>query len=278
MSYRESVIGNPLPVVQVSGNHVELACVFASGGTAVNVTSPAFVLRQGSETGSTVAIPASSLLVPFSKSGPATGRYHICFLGGGWLSDGDYYLIMSGNCNGSVVSQTGTFTARTANSVQGYIDLLRSALKDNDGQLYTIEDTGSTLWSDGDLYDALTRSLNKINMTPPSRYVWDAFATVPWPNLLIDGGVIYALHSRGLLEVANTMNFQDELSFSIDRSQKYVSMLQVFANNYEVALVRVKRDYAFSRACPIGMGQTRIPMAVSRIFGFIPHMYRYYGL
>ena len=258
-------------MIQVRGNHVELRCTFVTGGTAVNVTSPAVEIRENNVSGSSVSIPDSSLLVPFGKDGPTTGRYKVSFLAGDWLANGTYYLAMSGLTDGAPNIQTGSFTARAAGTIQGYIELLRSALHDYNSQLYTVESSSSTLWDDGILYESLNRALNKINYTKPSRYTW-TLDTVPWPGLLIDGGVIYAIHSRWVLEIANTFSYSDEISFAIDRSQKYISAIQVFANVWEQNVKSVKTDYAFSMAFPIGMGQTRIPESTSRIFSFMPRV------
>lgn len=277
MAYRKVVdSGAPLPVVQVHGDHVELICTFATGGTEVNVASPSMLLRVGDASGATVSIPSDSLLVPFSKYGTGIGMYHVCFLAGGWLDDGDYHLTLSGSCSGSTIAQTGTFSARSASGVQGYIDALRAALRDYDGSLYTIEDPSKELFSDGDLYSALSRALDKINYTKPIAYTW-TMATCLWPGILIEGGLIYALHARGILEVANTFSYSDEISFGIDRSQKYVTMLSQFANNWELSLLRVKQDYAFSKAFPIGLGTLRLPYQQMRIFSFIPHLSSYFN-
>jgi len=262
------------PVANINGQHIEMFCTFTTGGTAVNVVSPEFVLRTNSSGGTVVTIPSGSLLVPFSRNGPGAGRYHTCFLAGDWLSDGDYWVSLSGkypDVSGSTLSYTGTFSARTAPTVQTYIEMLRSKLHDYLPRLYRVESATDYLWTDGQLYDALIEATNAINAVPPSRYTF-SIETVPWPNLLLDGGMIYALHAKMLLEVVNTFNYNDEISFSIDRASKYQSAAQFFYGNWIQMLVRTKRDYAFSRAQPIGMGQTRIPYSLARIFSFSPYM------
>jgi len=250
---------------------VELKTVFVTGGTAVNVTSPAVEIRVDNASGSSVSIPDANLLVPFGKDGAATGRYRVSFLAGDWLANGTYYLAMSGLTNGAPIIHTGSFTARAAGGVQGMIELVRGALNDYNGVIFTIEDSGSTRWNDGELYEALNRSLNKINMAKPSRYTW-TLDTLPWPALLIDGAVYYSLHSKGILEAWNEFQYSDEISFSIQRSGKLISLINVFYNNWEQAVRSVKIDFAFSAAFPIGMGQARIPMTISRIFSFIPRV------
>lgn len=279
MPYREEVAaGVSLPVVQVHGNHVELTCTFASGGTSVNVISPSFTMYQGSGvTGSVITIPEANLLVPFSKKGPGVGNYHITFMAADeWLANGEYTVTMDGTVSGSPIQILGTFTARTGNAVQSYIEQVKAALRDYDGSLYLIEDPNKFMYEDGDIYEALNRALNKINHTPPSRYTW-SLDTVPWPGLIVDGAVIYALHSRGILEVPNTIQYSDEISFTIDRSQKFVTMIQVFASQWELTVGRVMRDYGYERAFPIGMGTTRIPFSTARIFSFIPQTQSFFN-
>jgi hypothetical protein len=100
-------------------------------------------------------------------------------------------------------------------------------------------------------------------MTPPASYVF-TFDNCPWPNLLIDGAVIYALTSRGILEVANTFSYQDEISFAIDRVAKYQSMASLFYANWVSDRQRTKRQWSFSRAGAIGMTSTRMPFTIIR--------------
>lgn len=268
--YLQNVNGDPLPVVQIAGNHVEVKCTFSSGGTAINVTSPAFNIHHGNGvTGATVSIPAGKLLVPFSKDGSGIGKYRSCFLGDTWLPDGDYTFAMTGAFSGGTISNTGIFSARSAGAIQTYIELLRSALHDYDGSLYYIENQDYFLFKDGQLFGALNRALNKINNTKPYRYTF-TLENCPWASLLIDLGVVYALHQRVILEVANTIGYSDEVSFTIDRSAKYQSALQVFKASLDTDLKSLKMDYAFSRAFPIGMGTTRVPYSLTRIFSFVP--------
>lgn len=284
---RQEVGGiSPAPVMSVSGNHVEMVCTFTSGGTAVNVVEPTFSIVEG-VTGSTVSIPAASLLVPFCKDGAGTGKYHTCFLGGSWIADGDYTITMSGKyptASGGTIALSGSFTVREAPTIQTFIELLRGRLFDRDGSLYYIENRETFMWSDGDLYESLIASLDQINITPPSRYLFSLDGrddsgnpACPWQGLLLDGGLIYALHRRGLLEIPNTINYNDEISFSIDRSGKYQSMLQVFYSVWQQSLLRTKRDYAFARAFPIGMGQQRMPFVISRIMSFHPNLQSVFG-
>lgn len=263
------------PVLSIHGSHVELTCQFSTGGAAVNVVDPTFTIQLVS--GGTVDIPAANLLVPFSKDGAGTGRYHACFLGDTWIADGNYLVTMAGKyptSTGGTIAITGTLTIRAANSIQAYIEMVRSALSDYDGTLYYIEDREKFLWSDGALFDSLVMALNQINMAKPSRYIFSLDGNTgpicPWPGLIIEGAVIYALHKRGILEVANAFNYNDEISLSIDRSGKYQSMLQAFASYWGSTIKSVKQDYAFSRAGFIGIGVTRIPYSLSRIFSFSP--------
>ena len=270
MSVQQEIAANVPAMSHINGNHVELFATFSSGGTNVNVALPSFTMTKG---GSPVSIPAANLLIPFTKNGPGTGQYHICFLGDTWLDNGTYsismtgYTPVSGGTGGSQVAITGEFVVRAANSIQNYIEALRSALNDIAPGLYVIDDPTAWQWKDGQLYDALNRSLNAINMTKPSRYTW-GLTGCPWPSLLIDGAVIYALHSKALIEVANTFSYNDEISFAIDRSQKYQNLAQMLYQNWVTERGRVKQDYAFMRAFPIGMGSTRLPYSVARVFSF----------
>lgn len=257
------------PVALVSGDHVEFNCRFVTGGTYVNVVSPACAMATTG--GTPISVAAASMLVPFSKDSSEVGRYKICFLSSG-LSDGEYQITMSGlfpDASGDTLSLSSLFSVRTAPTIQTYINMVRSALMDILPQLYLIENPEQFLYHDGQLYDALQRSLNAINMTPPVRYVFD-FNTVPWPNLLIDGAMIYALTSRGVLEISNTLSYNDEISFAIDRAGKLQSMAQMFYANWVTERIRVKRDYSWSRAKAIGLMSTRLPFTLIRTFSFSP--------
>jgi len=266
-------IGSGVVSVNSNGEHVELFCTFTSGGTAINVLSPQFSMATTG--GTDVTVPDANLLVPFTKHGEETGLFHITFLASSsWLDDGTYNITMSGNypsATGDTVQITGTFQIRSAPTAQYYIDLVRQSVSDRIPALYQIDDPEKYKWEDGQLYDAITRSLNFINHTPPSDYTW-SIGNMPWPGLLVDGAVFYALHQRGLLEVANTLNYNDEISFAIDRSQKYLTMAQALYTQWLQMVGRVKRNYAYSRAGAIGMGQTRLPYTIIRSFSFHPNM------
>lgn len=268
--YLQNVNGDPLPTVHIAQNHVEVKCTFSSGGTAVNVTSPAFNIHHGDGvTGATVSIPAANLLVPFSKDGSGTGKYRATFLGDTWLADGDYTFAMTGTFSGGTISNTGIFSARSAGTIQTYIELLRSALQDFDSVIYYIENNDSFYFDDGQLYGALNRALNHINDAKPHQYRFDISA-IPWPSLLLDFGVVYALHQKSILETVNTISYQDEISFQINRAQGLTTALQVFKAGLEADLKSIKMNYSFSRAGAIGMGTTRVPYSISRIFSFVP--------
>lgn len=278
MSSYQQNIGVGAPGVVIHGEHVDLYCIFSTGGTAVNVDSPQFTMTTTG--GTEVAIPSDRLLVPFSKDGPEVGRYHVTFLAGDWLTDGTYTVTMTGQYggsgSGSTITATASFVIRQGNSIQSYIEMVRSALRDSLPQLYEIDDPDRFFYSDGDLYGALTRALNSINMTKPSKYTF-TMEGIPWPTLLIDGAVIYALHSKQLVEIANTFTYNDEISFAINRAQSYQSAAQLLYAQWVQEKGRVKQDYAFGRARPIGLGHTRIPFTVQRIFSMAPHMLNTFG-
>ena len=269
--YLQNVNGDPLPMVQISENHVEVKCTFSSGGTAVNITNPIFNIYSGpGVTGTTVSIPAANNLVPFSKDGSGTGKYRATFLGDTWLPDGDYTFAMTGVYSGGTITNTGIFSARSAGTIQTYIELLRSALHDWDSVIYYIENNDAFYFDDGQLYGAVNRALNHISDCKPSAYRFGTFASCPWPSLLLDFGVVYALHQKSVIETVNSISYQDEVSFNIDRSGKFITALQVFKAGLEQDLRSTKMNYAFSRAGAIGMGTTRVPYAISRIFSFVP--------
>ena len=177
---------------------------------------------------------------------------------------------MTGVFSGGTISNTGIFSARSAGTEQTYIELLRGALHDFSGTLYFIEDNSKFFFEDGQLYGALIRALNHISDAKSSRYRFSTFLECPWPSLLIDFGVLYALHQRSVTETINDISYNDEINFNIKRAPGFISALQVFKASLDQELKTVKLDYSFARTGFIGMGTTRCPMAISRIFSFIP--------
>jgi hypothetical protein len=122
-------------------------------------------------------------------------------------------------------------------------------------------------WTDGELYGYLEDARKDIGNTPPSPMDLTypmAYAEVH--TLLLTGGFIFALESRGTQEMFNKFQYQDELSLNFDRTLFFQNPQSLKAA-YEQEKMRWRRDKAFHDTKAIGLASGRFPLYASRIIG-----------
>ena len=241
-----------LPTVQVSkdGIPVPLKTLSPTVGTAL------YQLNR-------VSVGMYSFV--FYTQGLVPGLYTIVFSGGDPTTAPNY----------GVLTITGGFTLGSVSYELNLVMKLRQQLMDYDPRLYTIIDQNSTVWRDECLLGYLGSALTDINMTPtPSNF---GMVDFPYAGILIDGGYGRALRAASVLEIWNTMTYTDEISFSVDRSQKLQAAGDLATKGFFERVDKWKTWWsAYGDEGGAGTGQwqgeNKLPFSISRVLSWLPGM------
>ncbi|MEM2153930.1 MAG: hypothetical protein QXY76_03380 [Nitrososphaeria archaeon] len=194
---------------------------------------------------------------------------------------GTYNLVLKAytstpNSKELVLEQEISFieTSRT----QWLIDQLRIVLMDNyistelvPSRYYGIYKPWELQWEDIELKTYLDLALGDINNATPAtmRFTLDS---VPCPNLVILGGMIYALMSRGIVEVHGYYELSGTPTLKTYKGDKYKEFSSFIRDEYKHKVEEWKKSYAFYSARPQAIVLTRLPFRVIRpmsmLFGY----------
>lgn len=121
-----------------------------------------------------------------------------------------------------------------ANTVEHLISDLRVLLSDDDPEK-NILNGKEEVYTDSKLLYFLRQALRDINRTSPiTSYTLE---DIPDPQLVVDGGMIYSLIAEGILQLRNSLNYNDAgLSIAMfDKTGGYQAwagfLLQTYMNN-----------------------------------------------
>lgn len=224
------------------------------------------------------AYTLSKVMTPLSRVDDSIGVWHYAFLTTD-MTAGTYTFTFTGSASGiSTVTHTISFVAASIPVEQYFVGALRSKLGDKRSSRYLIDDEQRTRWQDGELYSFMESSRLSVGQTPPSPMnltYEQGFSECH--DLLLTGGFIFALESRGVFENFQRFSYSDELSLNIDRSN-FFQNAQSLRAQWQQAVLRWKRDYMFHAVRGIGMASGRFPMYYTRVLSLLPHMSRvFYG-
>lgn len=262
----------------LKSEYISLSCYFKSNaGQIVDVENQSVTIKKKSNS----QVVSPTIMVPLEKVGDTTGFYRVSFLSTG-LEATTYTIRFEGNPVGSqdTVGVNGEFALFNTPLIQVYIDELRLMLSDYTTSRYRLEDVDTNLWENEELYNSLKISLSRMKAFPPilsaaNQFTFDNIGD--GESLLIQGGVIYALISRAVLEVTNEFQYNDELSLAIQRAQKYQSIAQMLLPDWEKAVKGYKTNLQFNYAKPIGLKSCRMPMIGRFILSLLPHRQVIFG-
>ena len=209
----------------------------------------------------------------FPLSPVSTGIYSAAFMTTG-MTPGLYVL----ETWGDIVWNTKTLTVRVGGTIelgevsmlQYYITRLRIRLMDERPNLYRLDEPVPQ-WPAETLAACLMESLSHINNRGP-RITYEAFETVG-EDLIVTGGMIYALESRARLESANAMQYTDGHSLNIDRGPRYLAMAQQLRNGWDQTIESWKKA---TPPRPIGEKSQQLPFRIFRIIGLLPNYQSYF--
>jgi hypothetical protein len=205
------------------------------------------------------------VLTPLSREDESVGVWIYEFLTKDMVA-GDYVFTITGSATGvSTVTYTVSFKSAEIPVEQYFVGALRLRLGDKRTKRYLVDDNTRFRWTNGELFSVLDDARIEIGQTPPGPTIFE------WPflyseahDLVLMGGFIKALMSRGIFEVFNKLNYQDELSMQLDRSILFANG-QNLLNTYDQAKMRWKRDYMFHTARFVGLKSGRFPLYFSRL-------------
>ena len=206
---------------------------------------------------------------PLSRVDDSRGVWSYNFLmknsNGDALGAGTYVFTFTGSATGiTPVTHVLTFAAAEIPVEQYFVNALRLRLGDKRSRRYLI-DSPRNRWSDEELYSFVDDARLDIGQTPPSPQEYSfPFMYSENNGLVILGGFIFALSAMGVFENYNRINYSDELSFQVDRSNFYQNARSLDAQ-YQQAKVTWKRDKAFhDLRGGKGMNSGRFPLYTTR--------------
>lgn len=226
----------------------------------VNIVRPKFSITTG---GNPVNL---SIMKPLSPTGATQGQYSVSFLSDN-LVQGIYNITATGyypdnSAEENLITQTDEIEVMNVDNIQTMINMLRVQLHDHLPKLYIIDDPEQFRWEDGELFQCLERAVAFWNETPPvssqnSNYSLDTF---PYMDTLMWGAEFYALNMKGLLEIFNTIQYNDDISFTIDRFPKIQQKMQMLLNTWVQRVKDQKKDAIFRKTAPLGIRSTKLPL------------------
>lgn len=245
-------------------------------GQYVDIDNPSVVFKNKS----TKVEVYPMILVPLEKvNNEDKGYYHINFLSTG-LEAITYSVEFKGYQEGTQVllNIPGEFALFDTPTIQVYVDELRLMLNDYLTERYRLEDTKVNLWEDKELFQALKTSLFRMRTFPPilaQEFTFDNIAE--GEGLLIEGGIIFSLITRAILEVTNEFQYSDELSLALQRADKYRSIAKDLMVDWDKNVRMYKTNLQFRRTKPIAVKSARMPMVGRFILSMLPNRQVIFG-
>lgn len=250
--------------IVINKNHVEVNIDWIDGDTKQffdPTTTSVTVTKDGSP------FTIERVLVPLSRLDDTVGVWHYTFLTDG-MEAGEYILTFRGEANNiTPVNHVLTFSSGEVNIEQYFIGVLRTRLMDKRASRYLIDDNQRVRWTDGELYSFIDNARLQIGQEPPNPMI------IPFNQLyaeahelVVAGGFIEALESRGVFENFNKFSYSDELSLNVDRSNFFANA-QSLRQAWSIKVKTWKRHGAWKLARPIGMKSGRYPLYMSRVLG-----------
>ena len=248
--------------ISINKNHVEIHIDWVDQATQQYFDPTTFataVTKDG------VAFTISKVLAPLSRLDDSIGIWHYTFLTDD-MTPGSYTFTFTGSAdNITQVTHELTFTSGEVNIEQYFIGVLRTRLMDKRASRYLIDDNQRVRWEDGELYSFLDNARLRVGQEPPNPTIMPFNQLYSEAHeLVVMGGFIEALESRGVFEQFNKFSYADELSLNIDRTA-FFQNAQSLRGVWLQTLKAWKRHGAWKNARPIGLKSGRYPIYMSRV-------------
>lgn len=273
-----TTIGQPETNFISLGSHCEIRVTFLDkrGKAPVTVSNPSFKILKEDKTEVNLRT-----LKPLAPTGKRTGEYKVSFLSDG-LTSGRYLL----NFTGWYPDRKGTEEDNKievnseveifgVDGVQVIIDLLRNQLHDHVPEQYKIDNPEEFKWEDGDLYNALNKSLSAWNSSDPPSQGNDVITRIedfPFLDILLLGGEWYALNQEGILEIWNTMTYSDDITFTLNRFPMLMQKLQMVQQMWLEKIKTSKKVWAWQQVHVRGIKSMKLPVRALRQLSMTPQL------
>jgi len=225
-------------------------------------------------------LPVPAMPGYFTPSPVSAGQYTFTFSTHS-LEAGLYDFISSGVLpTTQTVTLKGQFIISYVSKTKEYVDRLRKRLFDIDASLYLLDEPRK-IFPDDMLLEYLLGAVSEINFTPPgTSFTLESQGGHDISDLIIRGGIIRALRSRGVLEIFNKLSYSDSQSLAIDRQPGLSMMANDEEKSVQEQTKRWKSWYAIygSGKSAVGMGTTTIPLQVSRALSMLPNLSQTFSL
>lgn len=153
---------------------------------------------------------------------------------------------------------------------------VRYKLGDNDPSFYQLDEVPQFKWSGTQLGRFLTNSLRDFNGIGPmnTNYTFDQLPEDAMPSVEL-GVMFWALNSRFIREIPNSMKYNDGVSFDLsNRPGDYERAAKWMRQEFKDSVESWKLSH---RPKPIGMGSQRLPFRVTRPLSMLPNMKNVFG-
>lgn len=158
--------------------------------------------------------------------------------------------------------------------IQDFINRVVSRLFDDHFVDYRLDEPVRQ-FPDKNIFGYLRDTISRVNSSGPKQTFYD-LNTFPMETdeLVVTGGVIFALYARARFEKANEMNYSDVHSLNIQRAEFYKSLADTLMKDWLTAIVDWKKS---SPPRPIGMKSQRLPFRLFRVIGMLPNYKSYFS-
>lgn len=224
-----------------------------------------------------------------NEATPQVGYYVYKFLTSG-LTAGDYTVKFTGTYRfplgtdgnrppDEVIVVNGQFSLVDIPVAQELVTRLRTFLNDNQMRRYLLDNPEKYFWEDGELVSFLKMAIEFHNQAiPATPGLWTVMTPPPSMESVLVGGACYAVASRGLLEIANTLQYNDEINLTIDRGPKYQTAASWMATIWRDGVKAWKQQYGFSFLQePLGLKTLRLPFTIIRPLSLRDEMQNTFG-
>lgn len=157
--------------------------------------------------------------------------------------------------------------------VQDFINRIRFRLMDDHPEDYLLDKAGVFHWNKVEIFECLRDALSRFNSQGPRQTAF-SFEDCPADEMIVTGGVVFALYARARFEGANAMQYTDGHSLHIDRGPFYKQLADTLYQDWTKAVEGWKKSTPPS---PIGMKSQRLPFRIYRVMGMLPNYQTYFS-
>lgn len=202
---------------------------------------------------------------------------------------------------GEVIVQGG-FTVASSTVQFEYIRRLRQRLMDALPQYYQLINNKVTAWDDDHLLTYIEDALNEFNAYPPmTRFT---LLGVTCYSLILEGAFSLAVRAMAVRETWNTLQYNDELSFTIDRFAKFEQLGNAAYARFKEGIGKYKDYFALYGDDTAGdlingasgdgssaddsagslpgsaawMGNQEVPLQINRVLSWMPNSQAIFGI